>query len=221
MKQEVEKLLRYIVDVVGLNKEKMPNYYFALPVCILDAIFSPQSKYDSITIPTLNRFAIYFLNGNLYISNYNIEDFINDLESCGVDFIVDNIINNHQKLGGRRKIDICYDVAKKLKALGILNIDDFNNYRDKDLLTNTLRSIKGIGPVVLNYLKMLCGDSNKVYSDKYIHQCVRDALGYDVSNEKCQMLFFEVSKMLNSEYGYNNITPRYLDGIVWRYYSFK
>lgn len=214
---DADKLLDYIKNTIGIKNPEMPNYYHSIPICILDDIYSLQSKYETITFPTIKRYADFFLDGNLYTDNYSIDSFVRDLEEKGLSFIMTNVLNNRQYVGGRRKIDVCYDMAKKLQALGIQTFNDFNNFRDKDYLTYCLRQIKGVGDAAIDYLFMMIGDDNRVKPDIHIHHCVMDAIGHDVSNEQCQLLFRTVSERLVSSFPF--ATPRFLDGIVWSYYS--
>lgn len=94
MTEEAKKLLKHIVDNIGIKKPSMPNYYHSLPICILDDIFSLQSKYETITFPTVKKYADYFLNGDLYTSNYSIDSFIDDLKKEGLVNIMTTIIKN-------------------------------------------------------------------------------------------------------------------------------
>ena len=217
MTSDAELLLAYIKDKIGIKYSKMPNYYHSLPICILDDIFSLQAKYETMTLPTVKRFANHFLNGDIYAGGYLIDNFIADLEKEGLSNVMNNILNNRQVVGGRRKIEVCYDVAKKLQKLRIQTMEDFGAFEDEEYLTFCLRSIKGVGDAAIDYLFMMAGDSNRVKPDIHIHHCIKDAIGHDVSNEECQKLFREVSESIKNEYPF--ATPRFLDGIVWTYYS--
>ena len=217
MTENGRKLLDYIEKTIGIKYSSMPNYYHCLPICILDDIYSLQSKYETITFPTVKRYADYFLNGDLYTNKYSIDDFISDLDREGVSNVMLNILKNSQCIGHRRKIEVCYDVANKLKKLSIQTFNDFNNYQDKDYLSFSLRQIKGVGDAAIDYLFMMVGDDNRVKPDIHIHHCIKDAIGHDVSNEECQILFREVSDELISTKPF--ATPRFLDGLVWTFYS--
>lgn len=217
MTDNAKKLLNYIKTTIGIKYSEMPNYYHSLPVCILDDIYSLQSKYETITFPTIKRYADHFLNGDLYTPDYSIDAFIADLDREGLTNVMMNVLNNRQFVGGRRKIDVCYEVAKKLQSLGIQTFDDFNNYKDKGYLTYSLKTIKGVGDAATDYLFLLVGDDYRVKPDVHIHRCIRDALGHDVSNEECQILFREISQALINDMPY--ATPRFLDGLVWTHYS--
>lgn len=85
------------------------------------------------------------------------------------------------------------------------------------MITSILYSIKGFGDAGVNYLFMLAGDENRCKPDVHIHHCVRDVLGYDVSNEDCLTLFSETVK----KFALDNIflTVRELDGIIWKHYQ--
>ena len=217
MTNDSKLLLAYIKDKIGIKYSEMPNYYHSLPICILDDIFSLQAKYETMTLPTVKRFANHFLNGDIYADGYLVDNFINDLEKEGLSNVMNNILNNRQVVGGRRKIEVCYDVAKKLQKLGVQTMKDFASFEDEDYLTFSLRSIKGVGDAAIDYLFMMAGDSNRVKPDIHIHHCIKDATGHDVSNEECQKLFREVSEVAKNEYPF--ATPRFLDGLVWTYYS--
>lgn len=80
MTEEAKKLLKHIIDTIGIKEPSMPTYYHSLPICILDDTFSLQSKYETITFPTFKKYADYFLGGDLYTSNYSIDSFVDDLE---------------------------------------------------------------------------------------------------------------------------------------------
>lgn len=217
MENDAKLLLDYIKEKIGIKNSNMPNYYHSLPICILDDVFSLQAKYLSSTLPTVKRFADYFLNGDIYAGDYLIDNFINDLEKEGLSNVMCNVLNNRQVVGGRRKIEVCYDVAKKLQKLGIQTMEAFATFEDEEYLTYSLRSVKGVGDAAINYLFMMTGDSNRVKPDIHIHHCIKDATGHDVRNEDCQRLFREVSEAIKDEYPF--ATPRFLDGLVWTHYS--
>lgn len=218
MTEEAKKLLKYIQSTIGIEQTtEMPNYYRALPICILDDIYSLQSHYETIALPTVKRFANHYLKGDLYTNDYSVDQFINDLDKDGLDYVMESVLKNKQLVGRRRKINVCYDVAKILKKLNIQTLEDFSKYDDPKFLDHSLRFVKGVGNAAVDYLFMMAGDNNRVKPDIHIHHCIKDAIGHDVKDEECQILFREVSENIIDKYKF--ATPRYLDGIVWQYYS--
>lgn len=107
------------------------------------------------------------------------------------------------------------ELANKLLAKGIQTKEDFNA-KDKGEMGRLLRIINGICDAASNYYFMLTGDSSRIKSDVHIHHCIRDAIWYDVSNEKYQELFECAVKILKDKFP--NITVAVLDGLVWNKY---
>lgn len=126
-------------------------------------------------------------------------------------------MKNNQKLSGRLKSDICYELARKLRLLKIETIEDFNNFENTEILEITISSVKGIGPAGLNYLFMLAGDPDRCKPDVHIHRFIYDAIGENVTDEECQTLLTSAVKILKKEY--RNITVRTLDSIIWNKYQ--
>lgn len=105
------------------------------------------------------------------------------------------------------------------RALRIETIKDFRNFESQELLEIVIRSVKGIGDAGANYLFMLAGDPNRCKPDVHIHRSIKDAFGFDVSNDDCQIIFSQAVDLLKSKYP--NLTVRLLDNIVWEKYSGK
>ena len=51
-----------------------------------------------------------------------------------------------------------------------------------------------------------------------IHRCIKNALGTDVPNNECQILFRETVKKLKDS-GYPDLTVRNLDSVIWNKYQ--
>ena len=125
---------------------------------------------------------------------------------------------NHQKLSGRNKTEICYEIADKLtRLLRINTLKDFQSYDKPELLDIVLRSVKGFGDAGINYLYMLAGDSNRCKPDVHIHHFIRDAIDEEVSNEECQLLLKNAVEELLSEFP--QLTVRVFDYLIWKEYQ--
>lgn len=192
--------------------------YRSLSVCIIDCIYSLRTKYFPVTVPILQRYADAYMHGDVEAANDNLIDLVNHIDNVGgCTNFAETVLNNKQKLSGRLKSEICYELAQKLLQLGINTMEDFKNFERIDVLESTIRSVKGIGPAGLNYLFMLAGDPNRCKPDVHIHHCVKDACGTDLSDSDCQVLFTEAIKILNKSYP--GITVRQLDGMIWKKYE--
>ena len=208
----------------NFNLEDGENYsYQSLSVCIIDCVYSLRAKYYSVTVPIVDRYAALYLNGNKNNPGDTVSSLLQHIEEKGgAQKFADEVLKNHQKLGGKNKIpkeNICYQLARYLNYLHIDTIEDFQNFESPELLEIVIRAVRGIGDAGTNYLFMLAGDPNRCKPDVHIHRCIKDACGCYVSNEECQIIFSEAVNRLNGKYP--DLTVRNLDGIIWRKYQNK
>lgn len=206
----------------NLNLKDSGSYnYQSLSVCILDCVYSLRSLYYSVTIPVVDRYASHYMDGNRNSSGDTVSMLIQHIEEeGGAQKFAEEVLENHQKLGGKNSIpkeNVCYQLAKYLSYLHIDTLEDFQNFESPELLEIVVRAVKGIGDAGTNYLFMLAGDSNRCKPDVHIHQCIKEACGDDISNDECQILFTETVQLLNEKYP--DLTVRGLDGIIWRKYQ--
>lgn len=208
---------------LSLDENVTYNNYQSLPVCIIDCVYSLRAKYYSVTVPIVDRYVALYMDGNKMKCGDTVSMLIQRIEEIGGPKVfADEVIRNHQKLGGKNNIpkeEVCYQLAKSLQNLHIDTLEDFRNFESPELLETVIRSVKGMGDAGVNYLFMLAGDPNRCKPDVHIHQCVKDSCGCDISNDECQMLFKETVQCLNEQYP--NLTIRGLDGIIWRKYQSK
>ena len=104
------------------------------------------------------------------------------------------------------------------ELLNMDTFDDFRNFEKEALLEIVLRSVRGMGDAGVNYMFMMAGDPNRCKPDVHIHCCIKNALGTDVSNNECQILFREAVKKLKDS-GYHDLTVRNLDSVIWNKYQ--
>ncbi|MEA4822261.1 MAG: hypothetical protein VB122_08575 [Erysipelotrichales bacterium] len=214
----VDKIVDFCKLNLDLNSVEYAEPYLSLNVCIIDCVYSLRAKYFQVTVPIVNRYAERFMSGNKLASGYTLNDLMNHIEkSGGTQAFASDILKNNQKLSGRLKSDICYELARKLRLLKIETIEDFNNFENTEILEITISSVKGIGPAGLNYLFMLAGDPDRCKPDVHIHRFIYDAIGENVTDEECQTLLTSAVKILKKEY--RNITVRTLDSIIWNKYQ--
>ena len=159
------------------------------------------------------------MHGDKYAAGDSLEDFMQHVTQAGsCECFADSILVNHQKLSGRNKTEICYEIADKLtRLLGINTLKDFQSYDKPELLDIVLRSVKGFGDAGINYLYMLAGDSNRCKPDVHIHHFIRDAIDEEVSNEECQLLLKSAVEELLTEFP--QLTVRVFDYLIWKEYQ--
>lgn len=220
MHQFTHKFVEYCEKHLDLSGSSSYGYQ-SLSVCIIDCVYSLRTKYYTVTIPLVDRYAAMFMNGNRNASGDTVSKLLANIDCVGgPQGFADTVVKNHQKLGGKNSIpkaEVCYQLAKYLKYLQIETIEDFQKFEYQELLEIVIRAVRGLGDAGANYLFMLAGDSTRCKPDVHIHHCVRDACGSDISNDECQELFTDTVQILSSKYP--TLTVRGLDGIIWRKYQ--
>ena len=222
MHRFTERFTNYCKRNLVLQESAITNYQ-SLPVCLIDCIYSLRTKYYSVTVPIVNRYADRYMDGNVESTKDTITNLIKRIEDCGgPQEFADSVLKNHQELGGNAHIpkeNALLQLATYLRLLHIETIEDFRSFESPELLEIVVRAVKGMGDAGANYLFMLAGDPNRCKPDVHIHHCIRDACGEDVSNDECQVIFQETVDIFKTEYP--TLTVRGLDGIVWRHYQAK
>lgn len=218
MHRFIDKFVKYCEQELDFEKSIVYGYK-SLSVCIIDCVYSLRARYYETTIPVVDRYAEYFMEGNKYSSGDTVSMLIEHIDGVGGTAKFADLLKNHQKIGGKIQIpkaEVCYQLAKYLKYLHIDTIEEFQEFESPELLEIVIRAVKGMGNAGVNYLFMLTGDSNRCKPDVHLHHCITDACGCDVSDEECQILLTDAVKMLNSKYP--NMTVRDLDGVIWNKY---
>lgn len=196
--------------------------YRSLSVCVLDCVYSLRARYYDVTVPIVERYAAMYMNGDPYSAGDTISMLLRRMDERGHKAFAENVLINHQKLGGKKQIpkeEVCYQLARYLQVLHIETIEDFQNFESQEILDVVIRAVNGLGNAGTNYLFMLAGDPSRCKPDVHIHHCVRDACGCDVSDAECQELFTDAVTLLRA--GRPDLTVRGLDGIVWRAYQIR
>ena len=193
--------------------------YNSLPICIVDCVYSLRARYNSVTVPIVERYAAEYLGGDKSAADDRdtITDFIQHLTEMGLEKFADNIAKNHQVIGGVPKAKVCLDIAETLRKHGVETLRDFQEYPSKIELAEAIKSIKGMGNAGVTYLFMLTGDNSRSKPDVHIHRCIAEACGEDVSDAECQQIIEEATDILKETYP--NLAVRKLDGAIWGDFS--
>lgn len=219
MHRFTEQFVEYCKNNFDLSESGTYNYQ-SLSICIIDCVYSLRTKYYSVTVPVVERYAARYLNNDKCNAGDTLTMLIQHMDELGDPRIfAEEVLNNCQKTGGVLKAEVCYQLAQYLRYMNIETLDDFRNFKSPELLEIVIRAVKGMGDAGTNYLFMLAGDSDRCKPDVHIHHCVEDACGCNISNAECQELFTDAVQCLKEQYP--KLTVRTLDGIIWRKYQSK
>ena len=205
MHRFAKQFAQYCENTLDLRTQSEYGYR-SLSACVLDCVYSLRARYYDVTIPLVKRYAAMFMNGDPHASGDTISMLLRRMDERGHKAFADDVLINHQKLGGKKQIpkeEVCYQLARYLQALHIETIEDFQNFESQEILE----------------IVMLAGDPKRCKPDVHIHHCIRDACGCDVSDAECQELFTDAVELLCVKFP--DLTVRGLDGIVWRAYQIR
>lgn len=214
--EEVTRFTNACKENMDLSNITMSKPYNSLPLCIIDAVFSINVDYDSIVLKVVKNYADSFLKGEKYAFNHTLREFVSIVDSEG-DFQIftNKYIKYNNKVCKRLKIEVCYELAKKLIDLGINTMDDFKNYEPKEKLIEEIISVKGIGCQTVNYIFILTGDQNRIKADRHIKKYVKGILINIKKDNEFQELFTRAVEMLKGEFP--DLTVAKLDHAIWKY----
>jgi hypothetical protein len=151
-------------------------------------------------------------------------DFIRDVESFGPSpwDPYGEAVLNLQVLSGRRKVEVCYDIAQFLVARNLETTEDLRGLGEDALLALVLgplqTSIRGIGPALARYLAILLGIENQIKPDIMITRFFGDLIdwspwgGYKGDISVMEDVIRAVAKEMGT-------TAARLDNAIWLFMS--
>ena len=220
MHPKARKFAKYCEQHFDLEKPDTFYLYRSLPICLVDCVYSLRTKYSSVTLPLVQRYADAYLGGDKTAEGDTLSQFLQHVEEAGgPKRFADRVLNNHQKLGGKAgvpKEEVCCQLARYLRALHIETLEDFRVFPEPEVLEIVIRAVKGMGHAGCSYLFMLTGDCSRCKPDVHIHHCIRDALGQDLADVDCQRLFEDAARILQE--AHPALSVRSLDGAIWEAY---
>ena len=76
--------------------------YRSLSVCLLDCVYSLRARYYDVTVPLVERYAAMYMNGDSHASGDTVSMLLRRMDERGHKAFADDVLINHQKLGGAR-----------------------------------------------------------------------------------------------------------------------
>lgn len=206
--------------------EESEAYFYSHPtLCLIDAVYSLQSRYEAIVVPLIDR----------YVDAYDLrpksdrrrrpadredtlEDLIPRLEGRSRQQFIADIVGAKRDYKPNRveKSLVVFHMAQVLVESGVNTLAELASWAERtdlEQFKNQNPRIKGFGPVGLNYLAMLAGNEALIKPDTMIHWFLTRALGgRKLSNQDAVTVLQKGARLLG-------ITPRSWDHAIWLYES--
>ena len=215
-------------DKLIVNGETDPNqtFYKSLPLCIMDAVFSIGVNYNSVVKAENNFLKHVGLNVSRTSTQneYTVGQFLAHMgEAPDFEQIAAEVYKNKQRTSSSKgilKAEAVYRVVKVFEKHGIDTLEDFQSSHDRAGLDADILAVKGQGSgIMLKYLYMLAGDADEVKPDRHMVNFMKGIFPHLTMaikhHAEIKNIMREAVDALKVKYP--QLTPRFLDFLIWDY----
>lgn len=217
-----DRLVEWAKATLPSDDQPLPQWNSGV-YAVVDCVFSAQARYYSVVWPMLTE-RLPLRPGLCDEVELTFSAFLADVESFGPepwDAYGDKVLNL-QVLAGRRKVEVCHEIARFFVDRGFETRGELRELGDDGIVALVLgplqQSIRGIGPALARYLTILLGVEGQMKPDimitRFFEQLTR-AAGLGTSAPSIPVIE-EVMTRAASELG---TTPARLDNAIWQHMS--
>jgi hypothetical protein len=229
MEEEVRALYDCCKNHLDLeNAELSPEYYYnSLPLCVIDAVFSPMIRYSKtrqIVIDFCNKAGIKRLreHGSPYPpveEQFSLDHFLDIHEERSFEEIAVQFYNSRHRTSTRSgilKSEACYRFARVLRDYEVNYFQDLPPLIGDKGLELSLKKIPGQkSGVTTKYFYMLAGQEDYIKPDRWITRFTESCLGRQVDSREAYHLIMSAHEYLAIDFP--TLTPRELDHEIWKH----
>jgi hypothetical protein len=223
------KLLESLRSKLDLSEPLNPEEYAyqSLPLCILDAVFSINAKYES-TRNVVERYCHHYklrqvrkdpLRLPPVEEQEPVSAFVEKISNLGPEKFAGMVLANRQRTStksGIMKSEAALRFAQVLKLHKVEYFQDVEKIQGKEDFENAVKAIPGQRTgITVRYFYMLAGSDDFVKPDRMILGFLKDQLGERLSQDEAQGILSEASDALKPQYPH--LTTKTLDHHIWRY----
>jgi len=190
---------------------------------VVDCMYSLRANYESVVLPML-RERLPARPGMQDTPDLSFSDFMRDVDRFEPDKWdgYGSAVLNLQVISGRRKVEICYEIAQSLRDLGYETRADLLAIGEEalvDLCRGPLRNaIHGFGEAACRYLPLLFGVESQIKPDTMIIRFFGGLSSWSprMGNVRDIELIERVITRASADI---HTTPARLDNAIWRHMS--
>ena len=217
---DAETVAAYCKSVLNLKDANLsPEYgYPCLPFCVIDSVYSIGVRYEGVQ-NVIARYREYLGLLKIVEESHTIAEFVELMQKHGAEQCADNIFRNRQRTSARNgilKAEAVLLFANALHQRGINTREEAKALTDDAEFEQAIFAIPGQSSgISLKYFFMKCGYTDFIKPDRMVYRFLKQALGRRIGREESVTLLRQASRILQQEYP--DITPRALDGEIWKY----
>jgi hypothetical protein len=233
---DTAKLIARIHTRLCLTEAALPEEYsFAsLPLCIIDSVFSIQTKYDAVVKPLVWRWCDFQQpKWDVYrgprCQERSIAEFLavlNRESNQREDFesLASQVFKNRQRTSSKSgilKAEAVHRFATALHHCGINTFEDMKEANKINIAEESVKTIPGQrSGITFTYFRMLAGSDDLIKPDSMVRRFVAEALGTTheaVTTADAGRLVTAAAAELRKMHP--KLTVRLLDYAIWKYES--
>lgn len=222
---DADRLLVFVTSRLDVANLVWPEEfsYPHLSMCVLDAVFSINTRYEAV----MNVVARYRDHYKISLPKVTkrefppvedqepIGDFIARVEAIGPDRMAGEVLQNRQRTSPRSgilKAEAAYRVSAILKRYGVEYLQNVASIQENEDFERDFRSVPGQGSgVSLSYFWMLAGDENLIKPDRMVIGFLVNALGRTgITTAEATDLVVRAANALG-------VAPALLDYAIWSF----
>jgi len=228
---EIKRVADRCEENLNLNDMSLSDehFYQSLPLCIIDAVYSPAAKYPGTrrtVIDYCKRFGLRRIREPKVDSpppieeQQSIQQFLGVVSQYSFQDLADLIFHNNQYTHTWENAPLkAKAVVRFAQVLRKYDIDYFQDlatkYNDANL-EKELDDIPGQSKdVSIAYFFLLSGSDDFIKADRRVRHFVEESINRVVTTEETQSGLREVVILLKESHP--NLTPRFLDHKIWQY----
>lgn len=224
---EVKKLAAFCEKNLDIASSSLGDEYGYpnVPLCVIDAVYSIGIRYTT-TRNVVKRFCDYFkipMTCAVFPppqkEQLSVSEFVSMFEGRSIQNMTDAVFQNKNRTSpksGILKSDAVFQFSKILKEFSIEYLQDVEKILGLPEFETAIKNIPGQGSgLSLRYFYMLAGEKNYIKPDRMILRFIEEVIGKDVGLDEATELIVESCELLKEKYP--QITPRFLDNLIWNY----
>src|SRR6266705_2637408 len=225
---DLERVIRGLRSLPGLAQpiDYAEFRYASLPLCVLDAIFSINARWETVSA-AVGRYATHY---GLPLTHppgivpshqqqATVDDLIAQITSVGPDRFASEVMRNRTRTstrGGILKTEAARNFAQVLSGHGIQVIQDMSERLSDPELEADLRRVHGQGSgVAVRYFFMLAGAHHLIKPDRMILGYLSRTLQQRIDADSAQAVLRAATEALRPDLP--AITPQLIDAAIWTY----
>ena len=221
----VDRLVGAIRRDIDLPRQ-LPDEFFPahVSVALIDAVFNPCLKYETVVVPLVERYCDYFGLSRkrtqkrvvpLVAEQETLDDLIRHYETHGARHMRECVFKSNNKSPGTHvyKAENVLLAARTLRGMNINTLQDAQEIasRGPEEIKCALSLIQGISDRTAHMLLMYLGNDDFVKGDRHVCRFVRSRLADNsLKPQRVEELVRTAAKIVE-------VKPRFLDYAIWRY----